>query len=220
MNLIRNPESIVFTLNPQHAARGKTAAPNSGDTILKSLRCIKGALGLTFTALLLSSLALPAWSLMEYTDAQRATIVELVEQLQERHYAKLDYDDTLSSEHLDNYIDSLDSSKMFFLASDIAEFEQYRLEMDDEVNEGKLDAGFNIFNRFHERLQNRLESLLETLPEAVAAMDFDVDESISLDVENRQWAKDQAELDDRWRKQLKNQVLSLKLADKPAQLPG
>ena len=33
-------------------------------------------------------------------------------------------------------------------------------------------------------------------------------------MEDRQWAKDQAELDDRWRKQLKNQVLSLKIAEK------
>jgi carboxyl-terminal processing protease len=153
---------------------------------------------------------------MEYTSAQRDTIIELVEQLQDRHYAKLPYDDELSSQHLDNYIDSLDSSKMFFLASDIADFDKYRFAMDDEIQEGKLDAGFTIFNRFHQRLQDRLDSLIQTLPEAVAAMDFSADENISLDIEKRQWAKDQAELDDRWRKQLKNQVLSLKLADKEA----
>ncbi|MDG2273664.1 MAG: carboxy terminal-processing peptidase, partial [Halioglobus sp.] len=56
----------------------------------------------------------------------------------------------------------------------------------------------------------------ETLPETVSAMDFTIDESFVLDMENRQWAKNQAELDDRWRKQVKNQVLSLKLADKDA----
>ena len=151
---------------------------------------------------------------MEYTQAQRDTILELVEQLQDRHYAKLAYDDELSSQHLDNYIDSLDSSKMFFLAADVAEFEQYRSTMDDEIKEGKLDAGYAVFNRFHERLQERLETLIETLPAAVDAMDFSVKESISLDMENRQWASDEAELADRWRKQLKNQVLSLKLADK------
>jgi carboxyl-terminal processing protease len=176
-----------------------------------------GATSLVFSALLLYSLSVPAWSLIEYTDAQRDTIVELVEQLHERHYAKLAYDDELSSQHLDNYIDSLDSSKMFFLASDIANFEQYRTVMDDQLREGKLDAGFNIFNRFHQRLEDRLEKLIETLPEAVAAMDFDVDETYPLDVKHRQWAKDQADLDDRWRKQLKNQVLSLKLADKPSE---
>ncbi len=188
---------------------------NSPRTIQITARRIPAALGLAISALLLNSLALPAWSLMEYSQSQRDTVVELVEQLQERHYAKLDYDDELSSEHLDSYIDSLDSGKMFFLAADIEEFEKYRTVMDDEVREGKLDAGFAIFNRFHQRLQDRLTTTIETLPEAVAAMDFNVDEIISLDIESRRWARDQAELDDRWRKQLKNQVLSLKLADKP-----
>jgi carboxyl-terminal processing protease len=185
-------------------------------------RCVKfsgrleGCLALAFSAAMLCALPQTAWSLIDYTEAQRDTVVELVEQLQERHYSKHAYDDSFSAQHLDNYIDSLDSSKMFFLASDIADFEQYRNVMDDQLREGKLDAGFAIFNRFHERLQKRLEHLIATLPEAVAAMDFSKDESISLDMENRKWAKDEAELDDRWRKQLKNQVLSLKLADKPA----
>lgn len=181
---------------------------------MNHLRYIQGTVGLALTAMLLT-LALPAWSLVEYTDDERETIVELVEQLQERHYAKLDYDDELSSLHLDNYVDSLDGGKMFFLNADIVGFEQYRTVMDDEIAEGKLDAGFAVFNRFHQRLQDRLESTINTLPDAVAAMDFNVDETISLDIEGRQWAKNQAELDDRWRKQLKNQVLSLKLADKP-----
>jgi carboxyl-terminal processing protease len=34
-------------------------------------------------------------------------------------------------------------------------------------------------------------------------------------VESLEWARDRKELDDRWRKQLKNQVLALRLADKP-----
>ena len=138
----------------------------------------------------------------------------MVAKLQERHYAKLPYGDELSSQHLDNYVNSLDSGKMFFTAVDLADFEQYRSVMDDQLQEGKLDAGFTIFNRYHQRVQDRLNNVSDTLPETVAAMDFTIDESYPLDMEDRQWAKDQAELDDRWRKQLKNQVLSLKIADK------
>jgi carboxyl-terminal processing protease len=155
-----------------------------------------------------------SWAGIEYTKNQRETIVEMIEQLENRHYAKLEYDDALSSEHLDNYIDSLDGGKMFFLASDLKEFDKYRTVMDDELEKGKLDAGFTIFNRFQERLEARLEQLLDTLPKAVASMDFTLDESFELDLEGRDWARSQAELDDRWRRQLKNQVLSLKLAKK------
>jgi carboxyl-terminal processing protease len=171
----------------------------------------------TALAVTLAATALPAFALIEYTDSQRDTIVELVEQLETRHYAKLEYDDALSSAHLDAYIDSLDGSKMFFLSADIAEFEKYRKIMDDQLREGNLDAGFKIFNRFQQRLEARLESVLDSLPETVAAMDFSVDENFDLDTDDRQWARDQAVLDDRWRKHLKNQVLSLRLAEKSAE---
>ena len=169
-----------------------------------------------FTALL-AGLSAPAWSLIEHTKTQRESVVEMLEQLEDRHYSKLSYDDALSSQHLDGYIDSLDPGKMFFFADDISDFNQYRTVMDDHLKQGKLDAGFTIFNRYHERLRDRLESLISTLPQTVAALDFSVDENYSLDLETRQWAKTQKMLDDRWRKQLKNQVLGLKMAKKPAE---
>ena len=176
---------------------------------------INATIRLTICTSLLCALSLPAWSLINYTESQQNSIIELVEQLEDRHYAKQEYDDVLSSEHLDNYIDSLDSGKMYFTQADIADFEQYRTVMDDQLSEGKLDAGFTIFNRYHTLLQDRLEKVVDSLPEAVAAMDFSVDESFPLDIEGRLWAKNQEQLDDRWRKQLKNQVLSLRLSDKP-----
>ena len=165
-------------------------------------------------ALFLGAAALPARAVIEYSDSQRETIVELLDQLEQRHYAKLEYDDALSSAHLDSYIESLDGGKMFFTAADIAEFEQYRTVMDDQLHKGRLDAGFAIFNRFQQRLEARLESVIGSLPEIVPAMDFTVNESYSLEPEKLPWAPDQRELDDRWRKHLKNQVLSLRLAKK------
>ncbi|MFV8817253.1 carboxy terminal-processing peptidase [Haliea sp. E17] len=166
---------------------------------------------LTFCLL---GISLPSQALIEYTDQQRDTIVELVEQLEENHYSKLPYDDTLSAQHLDAYIDALDGGKMFFTAQDIAEFQQYRNKMDEELHKGNLDAGYAIFNRFQQRLETRLQDLIDSMPERVAAMDFSIDEYYDLDVEDRDWATSEKELDDRWRKHLKNQVLSLKLADK------
>ncbi|MEZ5567159.1 MAG: carboxy terminal-processing peptidase [Halioglobus sp.] len=169
-----------------------------------------------FTAIcLLALLASPASALIEYSEGQRETMVELIDQLEERHYASLAYSDELSSQHLDNYIESLDRGRMFFTADDIAEFEKYRLVMDDQLPKGNLEAGFVIFNRFQERLEARLEGLIASLPEAVAAMDFNRDEFYPLESDDQPWARSREEMDERWRKQLKNQVLSLRLADKP-----
>jgi carboxyl-terminal processing protease len=176
---------------------------------------MKHAAALAGPALLLCTLSLPAWSLIESSDTQRETMIEMIEQLEQRHYAKHSYDDDLSSQHLDSYIESLDRAKMFFTAADLAEFEKYRTAMDEQLHEGNLEAGYLIFNRFQERLESRLEGVIEALPEQVATMDFTVDETFPLELDEWGWAKSPEQLNDRWRKRVKNEALSLKLADKP-----
>ncbi|MGL4564612.1 MAG: carboxy terminal-processing peptidase, partial [Halioglobus sp.] len=168
------------------------------------------------SALLLYCLSLPSWAVIEPSEGESATMLELIDQLEQRHYAKHSYDDGMSSAHLDSYIESLDGGKMFFTSADLADFEKYRMAMDEQLHEGNLEAGFYIFNRFHERLQTRMQNMVDTLPQQIAAMDFTVNESYPLDIDEWEWAATEAELDDRWRKRLKNEVLSLKLAKKPA----
>ena len=178
---------------------------------------MKTSAALTLPALLSLFLSLPTWATIESSDSERETIVEMIGQLEQRHYAKHRYDDDMSSAHLDSYIESLDRGKMFFTATDLAEFEKYRTTMDDQLHEGNLVAGFEIFNRFQQRLEERMENVVETLPQQVQAMDFTVDESFPVDADEWDWARTPAELDDRWRKRIKNEVLSLKLAKKPAE---
>ncbi|GAB5449789.1 MAG: carboxy terminal-processing peptidase [Halioglobus sp.] len=161
--------------------------------------------------------SLPAQAAIKYTQEQRETIIELIEHLEKRHYSGKPYNDAMSSQHLDVYIDRLDPGKMFFTAADIEDFEKYRRVMDDDLAKGRLDAGFNIFNRFQARLEARLDKVLATLPATVESLDFNREEVILLDVATREWAQSQKELDERWRKQIKNQVLSLKLTDKAAE---
>jgi carboxyl-terminal processing protease len=183
--------------------------------MLRKLHVIQGIKSLVALVALASVLfATPAWSLLEYSKGQRETIIELVEQLEERHYAKLPYDDNLSSLHLDAYLDSLDRTRMFFTAKDIEEFQAYRNTMDEELHKGDLEAGFRIFNRFLQRMEARLTTIIGTLPGAIAALNFERDEEYALEADDRLWATDDKELDDRWRKQLKNEVLRLKLAEK------
>lgn len=188
-----------------------------GDRDLYLPQKLKQTIALILPALLFLSISAPVWALIESSDTQRESMVEMIDQLEQRHYAKHRYDDNLSSAHLDSYIASLDRGKMFFTAADVAEFEKYRTVMDDQLHEGNLEAGFAIFNRFQDRLESRMESIIANLPEQVAAMDFSIEESLQLDTEDSSWAETQAELDERWRKRVKNEVLSLKLAKKPSE---
>ena len=161
-------------------------------------------------------LPLPALAGIEYIGQKAETAVEIVDALERRHYSKRRFDDRLSSLLLDNYLLNLDSARMFFLQADIEEFERYRLLLDDQFENGNLKAGFVIFNRFQQRMEERLQRLLKQLPELIAGLDFSIDENLLLDPDQRGWAGSVAMMDERWRKQLKNAVLSLKLAGKEA----
>ena len=158
---------------------------------------------------------LPAWgfALVPSPD-QGDTLKELIDVIEDRHYASRRYDDGLSAQHFVAYLDALDPQRMFFDADDISEFSQWRLELDNVGRRGNLDPAFTIFNRYHDKLRQRLEQIIETLPATLAGFDYEVDEYLVIDHSVMPWAPDSAELDDRWRKRLKNQALSLILADK------
>ena len=174
----------------------------------------KTALSAVVLAVGLSLCAWPSWALIEYSEKQSITAADLVHKLESRHYSKRKFDDELSSQLLDNYFRSLDPSRLFLYQSDIDEFDKYRLQLDDQFAAGELDAGFTIFNRYQHRIEERLAKLLLELEDMVAAMDFTVDEELTLEPEKRSWPANVADADERWRKQIKNAVLSLKLAGK------
>ena len=145
---------------------------------------------------------------------QSITAKSIIATLDRSHYASQAFGDGLSSRFLDNYINRLDGNRSFFLASDIESFDKYRYELDDELGEGSLTAGFAIFNRYQQRANQRMEKIIAGLPEMVSAFDFSKQESLVLDRSELPWAKDQQELDEIWRKRLKSRVLTLRLTGK------
>lgn len=127
------------------------------------------------------------------------------------HYEKNPIDDELSAALLNTYIDSLDSNKHHFLASDILRFQQYRDTLDDALRSNDMDPVFDIFMTYHQRAQTNLAYSISLLDEEP---DFSIDEEYVFDREDLPWAKDEAELQDIWRKRVKNDALSLMLTGK------
>jgi carboxyl-terminal processing protease len=127
------------------------------------------------------------------------------------HYKRVPLDDAMSARMLDRFIESLDGDKMMFLASDIAEFDQYRASLDDAIFDQQLDPPFEIYKRYLERMKERTEFSRALLKQG---FDFTVDERYAFDREDAPWAKTSAELDELWRKRVKNDWLRLRLAGK------
>jgi carboxyl-terminal processing protease len=149
------------------------------------------------------------------TTKQTWTLRALVTELEENHYVDRRYNDAMSTEHLDTYLERLDPYHLYFTASDVAEFERYSTRLDDMGRQGELSPAFEIFDRYEQRASERLAAVISNMDAIVDGLDFGKDEYIDSDPTERDWAADSAELDDRWRKRVKNQVLSLKLAEKP-----
>ncbi|MAY35225.1 MAG: tail-specific protease [Spongiibacteraceae bacterium] len=175
-------------------------------------------LALAFSALaLLSSVSLAVVetvSPLQPTALQSQTAKMIVKQLEQEHYVNLKLDDKTSALLLDTYLKTLDPGKLFFLQTDIDEFQRLRSQLDDELKKGELSAGFVIYNRYHKRLTERLAKTIGELPQMVKNFDFAADEELKLDREDAKWPTSAREADDLWRKQIKNRVLSLKLSGK------
>lgn len=127
------------------------------------------------------------------------------------HYKKIDLNDSLSSVVFDNYINSLDYNKNYFLKSDINEFEKHRFEFDENLYLGKLLPAYQIFNRYKVRMGERIKYALKRLEQE---FDFTKDEYYKIDRKDEDWVETNEELDELWRKKLKHEALNLKLTGK------
>src|SRR5579863_8432977 len=117
------------------------------------------------------------------------------------HYRRAPLDDHLSSLILDRYLDAIDGGRSYFFASDIAEFERYRYELDDAIKSGDVEPAFVIFRRYQQRSRERMAYAIELLNKKP---DFDVDESFNFDREKEPWPANAAEMNELWRKRVKN----------------
>lgn len=132
--------------------------------------------------------------------------------LDNNHYRKLTLDDSLSSVILDEYLEALDNNKSYFTAADIAGFEKYRDRIDDLTREENVDPAFEIYAVFKDRFNERMDYVLGKLVNE--EFDYTRDEYYETDRSKEPWPKNETELNDLWRKVIKNQALSLKLAGK------
>jgi carboxyl-terminal processing protease len=135
--------------------------------------------------------------------------------LDNNHYRKIGLNDSLSSVILDQYLEALDNNKTYFTAEDIAVFEKYRYRIDDLTKSENVDPAFDIYAVFKKRFDERMAYVLNKL--VAEHFDFTKDEYYETDRSKEPWPKNEGELNDIWRKTIKNQALSLKLAGKKAE---
>lgn len=127
------------------------------------------------------------------------------------HYNKIEINDSLSNVIFNRYLDALDNGKNYFLFSDIKNFETDKFNLDDMLINGNLQFYYDVFNVYLKRLNQRvhfIDSLLNS------EFDYSVDENFEFNRDKSDWVKNESELNEIWRKRLKNDALTYKLNGK------
>lgn len=121
------------------------------------------------------------------------------------HLNRDTFNDTIATNALSLFIDSLDYDHSFFLASDIAEFQLQATDLDDLVKAGKIDFAQMVFERFKERVTNRVAYANQLLNNS---FDLDTQETYRWKRDTAPWPADEAEWNDLWRKKVKNDYVA------------
>jgi carboxyl-terminal processing protease len=173
---------------------------------------MKNKLLWTLLALLLATLntTLAAQALEPLHQQTQAALLS-AEVLTRYHYKRVPLDDAMSAKIFDHYLKQLDGEKIFFLQSDIDQFADARTKLDDAILKEDLSIPFAIFNLYQKRMTERVTYARSLLKKG---FNFNENESYQYTRKDAPWAKSEAEMNDLWRRRVKNDWLRLKLAGK------
>lgn len=127
------------------------------------------------------------------------------------HYKHIPLDDALSAKIFDNYLKVLDSEKIFFLQTDIERFSSARTHLDEAMLNENLSIPFAIYNLYQQRVGERASYARSLL---AGGFDFNGRESYQYVRKNMPWPKSADDMNELWRKRVKNDWLRLRLAGK------
>lgn len=132
--------------------------------------------------------------------------------LVQSHYKKFELNENFANLIFDRYLDYLDPNHNIFLQSDVDELRQkYASQFVDDLNQGKLNDAFAIYDLMAKRLYERNQYALKLLDNEP---NLNGDDQIKIDRKKENFPKDQTAANVLWFAQVKNDVINLKLKDK------
>jgi carboxyl-terminal processing protease len=165
-------------------------------------------LALAFSILGSSSMSAAEKIVLTPDDGKTAQLVASM--VSSRHINHPEIDDVLSEKLMNRYIEIWDPQKLYFLQSDIDSFSVEKTSLDDKILKGDVIFATTVFERFKLRMGERSGKIGAAID---AEHDFTVEEEMIKDPDDLTWAVDETELDERWRKRIKFDLLMLKLDD-------
>ncbi len=143
------------------------------------------------------------------TEAEEEAGKYITQNLLLNHFRKVSVNDSLSQQIFNRYLDNLDGTKSYFVASEVESLRKiFSPRIDKEFLAGKANSGFGIYNFFLKRAKEKMRFMRAAAD--TIHFNFSVPETIDLDRKADLWPGDRRQLYDLWKKELKYQWLNLK----------
>ena len=130
--------------------------------------------------------------------------------LKRYHYKKFELNDDFSGKILDQYLDQLDPSKVYFTEADIKTFNVHRDKFDDYINNGDTEVAVNIFKKYQQRVNERSAFAVKRIEQPFT---LDSDQEYLLDRKDAKWEISETALNKLWDNRIKNAYINEILAD-------
>ena len=158
-------------------------------------------------------------SKLRHTERQAAISKEIVRDIRNHHYTDKSLDDQMSASIFKQYLKKLDPMKSLFTLEDIERFRRHKFELDEFLKKGELSFAFDVFNLYLERSLEKSGYFHNRSGDWEEKLDFSKNEKIRTDREDHPWPRNKKAMTDLWKKELKNRILSMKLAgDSPQEI--
>lgn len=125
------------------------------------------------------------------------------------HLRKPVVDQSFCKRWLSNYLNSLDPAKLYFLSSDISEFSEFESKLVGFSKSGDTELLDLVTKRYRKRATTALGDAIRRIDEP---FDFSINERMPLQHED--WPATESDRTDRWRMQLKYDLLVERLNTK------
>ena len=130
----------------------------------------------------------------------------VVNTINARHYLRDTMEKLDGTEMVEAYIESFDYSRMYFLQSDLEDFNfRFAESMENFLEKGNLYAAFEIYDSFKQIAESRTDWVFSHLQED---WDFSSDANFAPDRREAEWPASKKEADDLWERRLKYELLN------------
>lgn len=167
---------------------------------------MKSRKGIVLSAIVLFAALFFAFKGIEYGKSEinitlrQRLIAAIGSLLEQEHYSPKPINDAFSKEVYKKYLNDLDGEKILFLQSDISGFKKFETTIDDEIHGSPILFAPTVSTVFDKRIPELIGMYKEILSQP---FDFTTEETAVLDGDKLDFAKDEKERKDRFRKLLK-----------------